>query len=330
MINKIVSVVITTYNTNGSLKRAIDSILNQTYSNIEILVVDDNNPKTTGRIKTEKIMHEYKDNYKIKYIKHTQNLNGAFARNTGIKYSRGEYICFLDDDDFYLPNRIQKSVEYLEKNKNYEGVLVGVGFFKKRKLFDIKKYKKCGNLQLDLLLNNNFLGTGSNIFIKSECIKKLKDFDTRFLRFQDVEFMIRFFDYYDVGCISNIMIIKDSKSFSNVPNYDKMEKMVNLFLKKFENTILKYNKEDQKEIYDKYKAILFGCALNTKNKKLIQLRKHEIKKVRKLTLKEKIKSIFFFINFSGKTIRIDKISKYSGEFLNNDLEYLLNIKNIKQ
>ena len=102
-----VSVIIPTYNRAESLKRAIDSVLNQTYKNVEIIVVDDNNPNTTYREENEKsIKKYYGENEKVKYIKHPENKNGAAARNTGIRNATGKYITFLDDDDYFMNNRI--------------------------------------------------------------------------------------------------------------------------------------------------------------------------------------------------------------------------------
>ena len=101
----LVSVIITTYGGSKTLKRAINSILAQTYKNIEIIIVDDNDPNSLERKHTENIISNF-DACTIKYIKHSKNLNGAVARNTGINASNGKYICFLDDDYFYLPNRV--------------------------------------------------------------------------------------------------------------------------------------------------------------------------------------------------------------------------------
>ncbi|MDZ7672413.1 MAG: glycosyltransferase family A protein [Halanaerobiales bacterium] len=71
------------------MENAINSVVNQTYKNIEIIVVDDNDSESNYRKKTEKIMLKYKNNYNIKYIKHLENKNGAVARNTGLKFSQG-------------------------------------------------------------------------------------------------------------------------------------------------------------------------------------------------------------------------------------------------
>ena len=81
----LVSIVIPTYSRPLYLKRCIESVLNQTYSNIEIFVVDDNNPDTEFRRDTEKIMSEYLNHKNVTYLQHECNKNGSAARNTGWK-----------------------------------------------------------------------------------------------------------------------------------------------------------------------------------------------------------------------------------------------------
>src|SRR5699024_76128 len=110
------SIIITTYNRPAMLERAIYSALNQTHSWVEVLVIDDNDPNTEARKLTEHLMAEYKDNEKIRYIKHPSNMNGAAARNTGIQFARGKYVTFLDDDDIYYPEKVAKQVELLESS----------------------------------------------------------------------------------------------------------------------------------------------------------------------------------------------------------------------
>ncbi len=120
-MNKLVSVVIPTYKRSSMLIRTIESVLNQSYDNIEIIVVDDNNDDNY-RKDTENKLIKYISNPKIKYIKHERNLGGCEARNTGLKEAKGEYICFLDDDDIIYKDKIEKQVEFLENNRNFDKV----------------------------------------------------------------------------------------------------------------------------------------------------------------------------------------------------------------
>lgn len=91
-----VSVIIPTYKGSSALNRAIDSVLCQSYKEIEIIVVDDNDPTSDERKNTEALMSRYIGDKRIRYIKHQRNSNGAVARNTGITAATGKL--FVADD----------------------------------------------------------------------------------------------------------------------------------------------------------------------------------------------------------------------------------------
>jgi len=112
----IVSVIIATYRRDTSLKRAIESLLHQTYKNIEIIVVDDNAEESWNR-KVVEIINEISIHHPIIYINNKVNRGSAEARNIGIRRAKGDYITFLDDDDVYLPQKIQNQLEYMIENK---------------------------------------------------------------------------------------------------------------------------------------------------------------------------------------------------------------------
>jgi len=107
-----VSVIIPTYNNRGGLREAVISALKQDYDNIEVIVVDDNAPESEGRQRTEMAMEKFRDNLKVVYLQHSENRNGAAARNTGIKAARGEYIAMLDDDDRFLPTKWRRDIKH--------------------------------------------------------------------------------------------------------------------------------------------------------------------------------------------------------------------------
>ena len=112
----LVSVIVPTYNRADMVCRAVNSILGQSYENVEVIVIDDNPTDSAARLATEKAMSVYKDNSRVKYIKNESSLGGSGARNKGIEYATGEYISFLDDDDIYLKNKLTVQVEYMQKS----------------------------------------------------------------------------------------------------------------------------------------------------------------------------------------------------------------------
>ena len=103
-----ISIIIPTYNQRGFLIDTINSALSQSYQDIEVIVVDDNNPDTDARAKTEQLMAVYADNPKVRYLKHEHNKNGSAARNTGLAHAEGKFIVFVDGDDYVSASYLQE------------------------------------------------------------------------------------------------------------------------------------------------------------------------------------------------------------------------------
>ena len=121
MNEELISVVIPTYKRINELERAIISVINQTYKNLEIIVVDDNANFPDVREKVDSIIKKYPQ---IKYFKNEQNLGGALTRNVGIEKANGKYIAFLDDDDEYTQEKIEKQYKcYLEHKNEKVGLI---------------------------------------------------------------------------------------------------------------------------------------------------------------------------------------------------------------
>ena len=113
--NPLVSIIIPFYNSEKYIKRSLESILGQTYKNLEIILIDDG---STDR--TVEIVKSYKDP-RIIYL-FQKNQGQGPARNNGIKKSQGEYITFLDADDYYFPEKVEKQVRFLENHPEYQAV----------------------------------------------------------------------------------------------------------------------------------------------------------------------------------------------------------------
>lgn len=111
----LVSVIIATYRRENKLFDAINSLVNQSYNKIEIIVVDDNFDKVWNE-KVLQILNNFNDK-RIKYLRNKKNLGSAKARNVGIKYSCGEYVTFLDDDDIYTKFKVERQLNEMIENK---------------------------------------------------------------------------------------------------------------------------------------------------------------------------------------------------------------------
>lgn len=109
---ELVSVIMPTYNCARFIRESIDSVLAQTYTNWELIIVDD-----CSTDETDTIVSNYTDK-RIYYIRNSQNKGAALTRNRAIKEAKGRYIAFLDADDLWLPEKLEKQVAFMEKN-NY-------------------------------------------------------------------------------------------------------------------------------------------------------------------------------------------------------------------
>ena len=111
-----VSVIIATYKREKELERALNSLKEQQYQNIEVIVVNDN-ANNIMNSKVDAIVQEFVKNnptLDVKYITNPENKGSAETRNIGIRAAEGKYITFLDDDDIYMPEKIKRQVEFME------------------------------------------------------------------------------------------------------------------------------------------------------------------------------------------------------------------------
>lgn len=287
MDNKKVSVIVPSFKADKSLIRAVDSALSQTYNNIEVIVVDDNDPDSQYRLQTEKMMECYTDNERVIYLKHERNKNGAAARNTGLAKANGEYVTFLDDDDLFYENRVSICVEALEQNPEYGGAYTNVVFYKEGIYRGVREAKLDGKFQKELLMNEGIFGTGSNLFLRREAVRETGGFDTRFIRYQDVEFMLRFLEYNKMLPIKQDLVRKNLCN-RNIPNYPKFYENRRLVFEKFSSLIEELPGEDKKDFFAGHYKRLFDSALVSKNKSYISEAAQNLARYRPLSFKEKI------------------------------------------
>lgn len=293
-----VTVIIPTYKRANNIEQAINSVLNQTYQDLEVIVVDDNNPDTIYREEMIKTMEKYSNIPKVKYLKHEKNKNGAAARNTGIKEAKGDYITFLDDDDYFLPDRLKILVETLEKEKKYNGAYTETVLVKRGKIVSGSNAKKSGNLKKDLLLNRFSFGTGSNMFFRANALKEINGFDEKFLRHQDIECMIRFLRKNEIIGVEKVLVIKCQDDRSNEPDFYKYKKIKEVYFESFKEDILELEKDEQDLFYRiNIEALIINAIKNKKYKEVKPLKK-ELEKYgeRRISKSNRIKCWISFIN----------------------------------
>jgi glycosyltransferase involved in cell wall biosynthesis len=176
----IVSVIVTTYNRKQLLKETIESILNQTFTDYELIVVDN-----YSKYDFISFIKSFNDN-RIRYFQNQNHGIIAVNRNFGIKKATGQYLAFCDDDDYWMPDKLDEQLKYFDDN------LIGVGT--NAIIIGGKKRLKHENLDSDILLSiDNVLKLKSNIFSSLMIRNKLIYFDeSKAMSFvEDFEFNLK-------------------------------------------------------------------------------------------------------------------------------------------
>lgn len=192
-----VSVVIPTYNRSNIIQDTINSVIQQSYSNLEIIVVDDGSEDNTPQV-----MSKYKHKC-LKYIRLAENRGANAARNMGIKNSTGKYISFLDSDDQYAKNNIQKKVEYLnDLPEEYAGVFTPHKTYKDGKLWHKSRFSG-SVVELETIKERNVIGGFSCIAVKKSVFEKTGLLDESLKSAQDYDFYIRLLKKYKIKYIDD-------------------------------------------------------------------------------------------------------------------------------
>lgn len=254
----LVSIITPCYNGNGKIQLYLNSILKQTYDNIEIILINDGSTDNT-----EKIILSYKSRfidkgYKFIYLKQ-KNLGPDSALNNGLKYFSGDYIIWPDSDDILSPTSIEERVDYLEKNRNKGLVYCNVNIVDEKNIKKIiqKKEKvlyddKKKNFE-DILLGR-WVFSGSWM-IRSKFFLEINPNRNLIItgQGQNLQILIPMAWYYDMGKINSYLYTcvnyKDSHSHKK-RTYEEMMKRIDDSIKGIDNVLKTINLE--KSLYDRY------------------------------------------------------------------------------
>lgn len=200
-----VSIVLPTYNRTNLVGRAVESILEQTYQEFELIVIDD------GSIDdTENVIKSYEDE-RIRYRKLEQNYGPAHARNVGISYAECEYIAFHDSDDVWRREKLEKQMKVMRNAPEevgmvygcckYHGLLGETDYFPRR---EIEAEKKQGFIY-PKLLEENLIGMPS-LLVRRECIGQVGMFHEGFQSLEDYEWILRLGRQYEARYIDEVLV----------------------------------------------------------------------------------------------------------------------------
>lgn len=229
-----VSIIIPTYERPVTLARAIDSVLRQTYHDVEVVVVDDNEPGSDARVQTVQVMAAYKNEAHVRYLKHPRNMNGSAARNTGARAARGEWIGFLDDDDEYTPEKIASCMARLRELPEDYALCYSRYYIDHygRELYQFDESRE-GDLYFEALCRTFFPQPGSNLLIRKSAFDAIGGFDESFSRSQDLELLTRLLEHNKIAyCDTHGLTVHAH----NIPFHKQLEAL-DFYVEKFQSAV---------------------------------------------------------------------------------------------
>lgn len=247
MAEKLVSIIMPTYNRAHVIARAIKSVMKQTYQNWELLIIDDGSVDDTEQVVTA--IHDSR----ICYVKLSENRGACHARNRGLDRAKGAYIAFLDSDNVWLKNYLEERIKVLESSSAKVGGVFGRFVLNRGrdKLIipseDFNEHTANAPANKKLIrqmLRDNVIDTNT-IVLKKACVDKVNGFDERLRRLQDWEYFFRIIYYsgyriiFRNDCLVKNYIQKDS--ISRKSNDRAYWETRTLFLEKYKSVYKEYD-----------------------------------------------------------------------------------------
>lgn len=261
----LVSAVITTHNRIDFLKRAVKSVLNQSYDNIECIVVDDASDDGT-----KEWLDTLADS-NIKVVNLNKSFGGNHARNIGIKISRGCYIAFLDDDDFWLPSKIEIQMNVLLNHPEAHIAMCGLYKTDGERVYITRSGDDIVVTDFSEKIYEQVPAVTSSLVIWKELFDQTGLFDENVKYWQEYELLIRMAQYSKFIEINSPLVIywtgkQDKKRLTN--KLDGFEKNFEYITKKHKEKISRLSKKQIKQWYIHFYYDLASRYWNVGNKKM--------------------------------------------------------------
>lgn len=245
----LVSVVIPTYRRNDMLIRAIESVQQQSYDNLEILVVNDNEKNDSYSLCLYEKMEALKEDHRIRLIEQEKHINGAAARNAGIKEANGEYLAFLDDDDWWEKDKILHQLAILTHlDDSWGGVGCLMTHYKNSNLIYVSLPYKEGNIMKEVIQRRIGIGTGS-LLMRRKAVDTTGYFDESLQRHQDIQFFAYFCSKNKIALLKEYQYGYDLGDNQNRPSLEKLVEIKEKFYKSIEPLLCELPKKEREIIY---------------------------------------------------------------------------------
>lgn len=258
----LVSVIIPVYNRINSLRRSIESVFCQTFKGYEIIVIDDG----SDLYSVDNELRPYIS--RLKLIRLKTNKGPSYARNTGIKASKGQYIAFLDSDDIWLPFKLEMQLDILEKDSNKFICHCDEFWYKNGKYINKTSLQRKITGSSFIYMLDKCRVSPSTVLLRKAVFNKIGFFDPNLPVCEDYDFFLRLAIYYNFIYINIPSIVKVSEEKNQLSKhikhieYIRLKILLNL-LKKQKHLPFSYQSAILKEINRKFNIVKSG--VNKKN-----------------------------------------------------------------
>lgn len=218
-----VSVIIPTYNREKVIARAIESVIDQSYSKLEIIIIDDNSTDNT-----EEIVKKITDR-RIVYKKLDRRRGPAYARNMGVKLAAYDLIAFQDSDDVWMQDKLEMQIKYMEENKDFDMVYCAFMHGGERNYKVPSNKHSKSHLEGEIykeLLRENKIGTPT-MLVKKQVFEQVGGFNIDIHAYEDWEFAIRVAKEHKIGYVDKILV--EAYSSNDGVNSNEKNKADTLF-----------------------------------------------------------------------------------------------------
>ena len=217
-----VSVIIPSFNRAGVIEKAIKSVLEQTYTNLELIIVDDGSTDNTREVVTSI------SDPRLKYV-YQENAGACVARNRGIDAARGDIIAFHDSDDLWYPDKLSKQILAMEQT-GADLVFCKLAMRKKDKIENLfPKHIQEGFVTR----KDDIFGIGTQTVVVRRAVVEKERFDPQMPRYQDFEWLFRILGHFRVYCLNEALVDYFIGEDSISVNYEKMYAALQLFYDKY-------------------------------------------------------------------------------------------------
>ncbi|MCH2534761.1 MAG: glycosyltransferase family 2 protein [Bdellovibrionales bacterium] len=253
-----ISVIIPSFNRAAVLERAIYSVLRQSYTDFELIVVDDGSTDHTKQL----VKDIFKDFINVYYY-HTDNLGVSAARNYGASQATGEWLAFLDSDDEWFTNKLENQVEVLRQNPAATLIHTEEVWHRNGHQVDVPlKYKKQKGDLFEKATQHCVIGP-STVMLRADIFNALGGFDESFKLCEDYELWLRWTAEHPIHLCEEPMIIKYDGADNQLSKQGQLDywriKALIKFIKTKE-TASKYKLLAKTELKKKYKVYALGCV----------------------------------------------------------------------